>query len=128
MKISRREFLKLGLVGGAGLALPLGASACSLFPKGGANIETNSSAGNVLKSTANLPEPFTVPLPVPPVAKPVRSANAADYYEIAQKVGHAEILPGMKTEVWGYDSIFPGPTISLRSARNCIPPTRYAAW
>ena len=117
MKISRREFLKLGLVGGVGLVLPLGVSACA---KGGANVETNSSAGNVLKSTANLPEPFTVPLPVPPVAKPVRSVGAANYYEIAQKVGHAEILPGMKTEVWGYDGIFPGPTIESRSGRKTV--------
>lgn len=120
MKISRREFLKLGLVGGAGLILPFGASACSLFPKGGANVETDSSAGNVLRSTARLPEPFTVPLPIPPVAKPVRSDSIADYYEITQKVGHAEILPGMKTEVWGYDGIFPGPTIESRSGRRTI--------
>ena len=29
MEISRKEFLKLGLVAGVGIALPLGASACS---------------------------------------------------------------------------------------------------
>jgi spore coat protein A len=112
MKISRTEFLKLGLMGTTALMLPFGASACSSRGDG--------STGNLLPSTARLPEPFRVPLPVPPVLEPVRSDTNADYYGITQRVAHAEILPGLKTEVWGYDGIFPGPTIEARSGRRVV--------
>src|SRR5215212_9460679 len=113
MRISRREFLKLGLASGAMLALPFGASACSSL---GEDVLT----GNLLRSKARLPEPFGVPLPVPPVLRSVRSDAGADYYEITQMVGEAEILPGKKTEVWGYNGIFPGPTIESRSSRRTV--------
>jgi spore coat protein A len=111
-RISRRKFLKLGLAGGVALALPFGVSACSG--------SSNGSTGNLLGSEARLPEPFRVPLPVPSVLKPAPSGADADYYEITQKVGRAEILPGLKTEVWGYDGIFPGPTIKARSGRKVV--------
>jgi len=110
MEISRREFLKLGLAGGVALTLPFGASGCS----------GEGSTGTLLQSKAKLPEPFRVPLPVPPVLEPVRSNAHADYYDITQKAGEAEILPGKKTEVWGYDGIFPGPTIESRSGHKTV--------
>ena len=110
MRISRRRFLKLGLAGGAALALPFGA--CS--PSG------EGSTGTLLASKAELPEPFGVPLPIPPVAKPVRSDANADYYGITQRVARAEILPGLETEVWAYDGVFPGPTIESRSGRETV--------
>ena len=71
------------------------------------------STGTLLPSKAKLPEPFEVPLPVPPVLEPVRTDAGADYYEMTQKAGRVEILPGLQTEVWGYDGIFPGPTIRV---------------
>jgi len=74
----------------------------------------------MLESAAKLPEPFTAPLPVPPVLDPVRSDATSDYYEITQKVGRAEILPGLKTELWGYEGIFPGPTIESWRGRRTI--------
>src|SRR5215212_5457102 len=110
MEISRREFLKLGLAGGVALTLPLSASGCS----------GEGSTGTLLQSRTKLPEPFRVPLPIPPVLEPVRSDAHADYYEITQKAGEAEILPGKKTEVWGYNGIFPGPTIESRSSRRTV--------
>ncbi len=115
MAITRKEFLKLGLVaGGAGLALSSGASAS---PPGR---RVNATTGNLLRSGARLPRPFRVPLPVPAVLEPVRSDADADHYEITQKVGKAEILPGLQTEVWGYEGTFPGPTIESRSGRATI--------
>jgi spore coat protein A, manganese oxidase len=93
VKISRGEFLRLGLAGGAMLALPFGTSGCSGSGEG--------STGTLLQSKAKLPEPFGVSLPIPPVLEPVRSDANADYYEITQKAGKMEILPGKKTEVWG---------------------------
>src|SRR3712207_9063309 len=81
MKMSRKRFLRLGLAGGVALALPFGASACSS--------RGDDSTGNLLPSEATLPEPFRVPLPVPPVLEPTRSDADADYYEIAQRVAYA---------------------------------------
>jgi spore coat protein A, manganese oxidase len=105
MTLSRRSLL----LGGAALF----ASGCSL-PQGGANVETESSAGTLLRSTAKLPEPFTVPLPIPPVL------TGADHYEITQRPAAVEILPGLKTTVWGYNGIFPGPTIESRRGRQTV--------
>jgi spore coat protein A, manganese oxidase len=112
MKISRKRFLRLGLAGSVALALPFGASACS--PRG------DDSTGNLLPSEARLPEPFRVPLPVPPVLEPTRSDANADYYGITQRVAHAEILLGLKTQIWAYDGVFPGPTIESRSGRRTV--------
>ena len=121
MAFTRKEFLKLGLVGGAGLALSSSTSASS--PLGSAT----GTTGNLLRSRAQLPKPFTSPLLVPPVLKPVRtdswergSRAPTDYYEITHKEGKAEILPELTTALWGYDGIFPGPTIESRSGRKII--------
>src|SRR4028119_50306 len=117
--ITGKECLRRGLgAGGAGLALSSGASASSPGGRG------KGTTGNLLRSAAQLPEPFGVPLSVPPVLKPVRTDSWArattDYYEITQKVGKAEILPGLTTLIWGYDGIFPGPTIESRSSRRVV--------
>ncbi len=109
MKITRKKFLKLGLMGGAGLALPLGTLS---IPASRIGVAASVRSPGV--------EPFAVPLPVPPVLKPVRTDGAADYYEITQKVGRQEILPGLETEVWGYDGVFPGPTIEARRDREIV--------
>src|SRR5829696_2188634 len=115
MAITRKEFLRLGLVaGGAGLALSCGASASLPGGRG------NATTGKLLRSAARLPKPFRVPLPVPEVLEPMRSDDDADHSEIRQKVGKAEILPGLKTDVWGYEGSFPGPTIESRSGRATI--------
>jgi spore coat protein A, manganese oxidase len=108
VKISRGEFLRLGLAGGVTLAF--GGTACT----------GEGSTGTLLPSKAKLPEPFRVPLPVPPVLEPVRSDAGADYYEMTQKPERVEILPGLQTEVWGYDGIFPGPTVESRSGRKIV--------
>src|SRR5918998_6270490 len=120
MRYSRAEFLRLGLFGGAGLFLPLGVAGCGAIPQGGGNVSTEDSAGAVLRSALPLPEPFTVPLPIPPVLKPSRSDSTTDYYEITQRVGQAEILPDLKTEIWGYEGILPGPTIESRRGRRAV--------
>src|SRR5829696_865096 len=109
-KPTRKEFLKLGLAGGVALALPFGASGCS----------SGDQTGALLRSSAPLPEPFSVQLPVPPVLEPVRTDAGTDYYELTQREGGAEILPGLDTTVWGYDGIFPGPTIEARSGRRVV--------
>ena len=109
MKISRKKFLKMGLMGAAGLALPLGTLSIPL---------SRLAASSSLRSPSV--EPFKVQLPIPPTLKPVRTGTDTDYYEMTQRVGRQEILPGLKTEVWGYEGVFPGPTIEARSARRVV--------
>src|SRR5829696_2056988 len=109
-KPTRKEFFKLCLAGGAALALPFGVSGCS----------SDDQTGALLRSSATLPEPFSVPLPVPPVLEPVRTDANTDYYELRQREVRAEILPGLDTTVWGYDGIFPGPTIEARRGRRVV--------
>jgi spore coat protein A, manganese oxidase len=118
MNISRRDFLKMGMKGAAVLFLPFGASGCGGLIAG--NNSTQGSAGTLLKSAAKLPEPFRMPLPIPPVLEPIRTDATTDYYRITQKISQAEILPDLKTEIWGYDGIFPGPTIVSRSGRRTV--------
>ena len=67
MEITRRKFLKLGLMGTAGLALPLWTLQTA---------RARASAAEAVVSPKV--EPFAVTLPIPPVAMPVRSDAGAD--------------------------------------------------
>ena len=112
--ISRRGLFNLGLAGtgaiaAAGIGVPLGI-----------NWQGNPSAGILLRSDHPLPKPYQRPLTVPPVLRPVRVDGTTDYYEITQKVAQAELLPGVQTPIWGYDGIFPGPTLVSRSGRRTV--------
>ncbi|WP_343951897.1 multicopper oxidase family protein [Nonomuraea longicatena] len=119
MNVSRRSLLRTAA---SGLILaPL--AGCGESSSGGgrssgrgANVETESSAGDLVRSTARLPEPFTVPLPIPPVLRP----SGSGVHEITQRVARVEILPGLRTEVWGYNGIFPGPTIVSRRGGETV--------
>lgn len=109
--MSRRGFL--GLLGTAGAGAAVGFPLLS-------GLGGSSSTGLLLRSQRALPQPFTMPLTVPPVLRPVRSDASADYYEIVQREGTVEMLPGVRTTVWGYNGIFPGPTIESRSGRRTV--------
>jgi len=123
MLLSRREALRL--TGAAALALPLGALAVSCGGGTGASGAQDGSAdGNLLRSAVTLPPPFSLPLTIPPVLRPIRTDAATDYYEITARVGVQGILPGLRTEVWGDDGRFPGPTIEARSGRKVVIRTR----
>jgi spore coat protein A len=63
---------------------------------------------------------FRCPLPLLPVLQPIRRDSLADYYEIVQREASIEIIPGMRTRIWGYDGIFPGPTIEARRGRAAV--------
>ncbi|MGC4941031.1 multicopper oxidase family protein [Kribbella sp. DT2] len=105
MKLSRRGFL--GVAGAATLA------GCGLDPSPGQTAE-------LLTSAVPLPEAFQVPLPIPPVKRPIRSDAKADYYRVVQRKALLEILPGLRTEVLGYDGLLPGPTFDVRSGRTSV--------
>lgn len=78
----------------------------------------STSTGRHLASRLPLPETFTQQLRIPPVLAPVRSDGDGDHYEITHRVATAEILPGVSTTIWGYNGIFPGPTIESRSSQT----------
>ena len=95
----RRAFL--GLLGGVAALAGCGAA---------------GQTGEQLTTTRRLPPPFQVPLPIPPVARPV----GPDRYSITQRLARVEILPGTRTEILGYDGIFPGPTIESRRGKPVV--------
>jgi len=110
MSLSRRGFLGLLGCAAAGAAL----SGCGLGTGTG-------STGEQLVSAVPLPEPFRVPLPVPPLARPIGvDATGAELYAVTQRVGQVEILPGLRTPVLGYDGIYPGPTFETRRGRPIV--------
>src|SRR5215813_5418369 len=104
MRINRRELLKYGTAMFAGEIV-----ARSTYARLG------------IKHSSNHTTPrFTVPLRIPPELRPVRRDEATDYYEIAQKEAFVEILQGQRTRIWGYEGMFPGPTIRALRGRKVV--------
>lgn len=109
-ELTRRRVLGIG--GSLGL-LATGGIALS-----GGMAHRPASTGDQLRSAVRLPEPYTVPLPVPSVLAPVDTSSGADRYEITQRQVTAEVLPGTRTALWTYNGTFPGPTIESRRGRQ----------
>jgi spore coat protein A len=107
MSLSRRDLMKMSVFAGAAVALPLERSVGAL-----------TSATRI--PTSALPAPFTLPFVVPPVLAPVRRDENTDYYRISMRSTRKEILPGLQTEVWGYNGIVPGPTIKAEQDREVV--------
>ncbi|MEZ0066276.1 spore coat protein A [Streptacidiphilus sp. MAP12-20] len=112
--LSRRRFLGVGAAGvlGAG-AVAVGVPMLGRMIPGG-------QPGLLLSSKVPPPKKYTVPLPLPSVLQPVRTDGTSDYYEITARPGLARLVPGHDTEVWGYQGVFPGPTIESRSGRRTV--------
>ncbi|AKU16368.1 multicopper oxidase family protein [Luteipulveratus mongoliensis] len=102
-QVSRRALI----LGGGALALVPGLAACG---------EQTGSTGTVLKSSAPLPQPYTVPFTRPPAARSTQ--HGAPAYELVARPADVEILPGRKTRILGYDGTFPGPTITARAGQQ----------
>jgi spore coat protein A len=110
MTLTRRELMRV--TGAAAITVPW------LSLSGACASSASTGAGQ--SSRAKLPAPFGMPLPTPRVLRPNRTDASTDYYEITQKPGMAQILPGYTTAIWGYDGIFPGPTIESRRGRRVV--------
>ncbi len=108
MELTRREMLKLSLLGSAALFLPLERVA-----------RTRSASDRLPESM--LPTPFEVSFEVPPLARLADRDETTDYYEITMTNNRVPIIPGLPpTEVWGYNGISPGPTIVAQRGRNTV--------
>ena len=64
--------------------------------------------------------PFQRDLPIAPALAPVSTKNGVDVYDVDIKEGLAEILPGFETPIYGYEGIYPGPTIYAAKDRPAI--------
>jgi spore coat protein A len=106
MTLSRRRFL--GFAGSAGLVV----ATASL---GAVRLGPTDSTGALVPSQLPLPAPFTRPLTVPPTAVPT---DGQDAYRLVARPATAEIIPGFSTPIWGYDGMFPGPTVRARTGRE----------
>jgi FtsP/CotA-like multicopper oxidase with cupredoxin domain len=80
---------------------------------------TRTSAGRRAAAAAAF-EPFQADLQVPPTLVPVSTTATEDRYEMTIREGRAEIIPGTLTPVYGYDGIYPGPTIRARKGRTTV--------
>ena len=43
-----------------------------------------------------------------------------DHFQVIEKAGRAEIVPGLMTTVFGYNGIAPGPTIKIMKGRAAV--------
>src|SRR3954469_6944739 len=107
--MSRRDALKLGALGSAALLLPFERRA-----------HTGATTLAKRMPSTGLPVPFTVPFAVPPVLQPVKRDETTDYYQVWQQENAVEILPGLKTKIYGYNGITPGPTVVAQRGRPVV--------
>jgi spore coat protein A len=63
---------------------------------------------------------FSVALPILPVLSPTSVDSTTDYYDITMRVGTKQIVPGKLTTIWGYNGMYPGPTIKARGGRRTV--------
>jgi spore coat protein A len=111
--LTRRELIKLGAVAGAAVAIPTGR-----LGRASDSAVHHHGTSRPAAATADVPL-FEVPLTVPPVLRPHRFFGL-DIYDVTMREATAEILPGKQTPIWGYDGVFPGPTIRARSGRPVL--------
>ncbi len=106
MELNRRDALKLGVLSGAAVVLPVERA-----------VRARMALANRLPASL-LPAPFTVPYAAPPVIDLTNPAvpmvGGSPYQRIEMTQFNTEIIPGLQTPVWGYNGSVPGPTIYAR--------------
>src|SRR5512146_781644 len=99
--LTRREFIKLGMVAGAGLVVP--------WEVLGKRLLTKQALDPAVLTK------FVDPLPILPVMTPSGSLDGNPYYEVPmvqfQQKLHSQLDP---TTLWGYRGQFPGPTFEVQ--------------
>jgi spore coat protein A len=107
LRWTRRDAFERGMASFAALCLLPTAAA------------TRTSAGKRAVTAAAL-APFEADLQIPPTLVPVSSTATEDRYEMTIREGRAEIIPGTLTPVYGYQGIYPGPTVRTRKGRTTV--------
>lgn len=76
-------------------------------------------AGGIQSRSQDRPTPrFQTILPIPSVLRPTQTDKTTECYNIVQKEAVVELLPGKRTAIWGYEGMFPGPTIKVSRGRR----------
>nr|WP_052478815.1 multicopper oxidase family protein [Kibdelosporangium sp. MJ126-NF4] len=101
---TRRDLLKLGVVGGVAAALPLESAVSALTDE----------------SVSASVTPFTSAMPVPVVLRPARRTKDADIYDVEMIEAATEVVPGLTTTMRTYNGTYPGATIRARRGRSVI--------
>src|SRR5262249_16150707 len=109
IQINRRQFITRASAALAGLAAPAVVYAA----------QPHAAQPKAQAQLSHVPQ-FRVPLPIPKVLSPAPSHSTTDYYELSQDEAWTEIIPGVRTRIWGYNGTFPGPTIKARRGRRSV--------
>jgi spore coat protein A len=128
--ITRRQLLRVGAFGpGAAIALSLlgltAARGAATRPVSAATVAAHSGHGAtgvaVPVLAASPPAPsYQVPLPIPPTLAPTSTDATTDYYQVTMRAAQAVILPGLSTTIWGYNGLYPGPTLRATKGRRAV--------
>ena len=105
MGISRRDAIKISVLSGVAVGLPV------------SHALGDSVSGNRI-AESRLPKPFAAEFTTPPILERFRDDPIADIYRIAMRPFRAEIVPGLQTDLWGYNGMYPGPTIVTQRNRR----------
>lgn len=92
-----------------------------LLALGGTAVLASSAVRDVAVEARRPTVPkFRSRLPIPAILQPVKTDATTDYYDISHREAEVEILPGLRTTIWGYEGRFPGPTIEARRGRTAV--------
>jgi FtsP/CotA-like multicopper oxidase with cupredoxin domain len=112
MALSRREMLKVGALGVVGTA--------GIGALGGVSFGPTVQAREASElDPSRLPRPFQARFWMPPVLRPANweyddeGRLIRQVYHITAKETSANIVPGFRTRLWGYNGFVPGPTIKV---------------
>ncbi len=114
MTTSRRQFLKSISV--TAPALVLGAPGLAM-----AHEESSSSSSSSDTVETAVAPVFELPLNIPPEAHSDETDDEGrPIYELTQENATVEIIPGLQTEIRGYNGMTPGPTIRVEANEEII--------
>ena len=107
MKLNRRDMMKMSVMGGAALALPLERAMGEDSPRriGSPRARCRPHSRCRSRSAGD---------------QPVRSDATTDYYRMSMEALVAEVIPGYKTPLWGYNGSVPGPTFKVNQGRRAV--------
>ncbi len=108
MGVDRRQFIKFGLVGAAGLALPL-VKGFDIIRAAGADLPASPPV-----------DKFALPLRFAPVID-LASPGSPSETNIVMRVAQQQVLAGRPpTTIWGFNGMWPGPTILTRDNKPVV--------
>jgi spore coat protein A len=108
MAVDRRKFMKFGLAGAAGLALPL-VKGMEIIKEASAGVPSSPPVQRFAQALAFAP---VIDLASPP------SPSEAN---ITMMMAQQQVLPSRPpTTIWGYNGLWPGPTIVTRDTKPVV--------